>query len=325
MGQQQDWIIPKDDYHESFSDNYNENMYFYTNYYDGSYGEFLYVDFQNKTTHPISGDLYHAQNIGGDYYLDGNKNLYYKNTLCNLNFSEITEFGGARINYASYCNYNNKDCFWLKLTSSSGVKFNALVDIEGNILIQPTKSYETIIGEKDGWNTKYTGFTYNSNLCIAKDTESGLYGYINLDGEWEIQPIYNSASNFFGDDDNAVAVVNNSIIINRQGEIIYTFKDTPIELVDNLNGTYKYTISGAGGSYYLIFTEDGNLTIENIMSGGWFSKDGKYDIKGGKLIISDFGSFTLALFPIVTSDGTYSFRKEGDSIFIEDTEWILVE
>ena len=76
--------------------------------------------------------------------------------------------------------------------------------------------------ESTTYTKRYTTYTFYAGLCKAQDTTTSLYGYIDLQGNWVIQPLYNSVTDFSGEGDDAVAVVNNNTIINRKGEVIFT-------------------------------------------------------------------------------------------------------
>ena len=108
----------------------------------------------------------------------------------------------------------------------SNVYFTALVDIDGTLLISPTNEYQAFYA-KTGYHV-YSMYYTGSGLCKVKDTESGLFGFIDYHGNWAIQPQFssaNSVSDFYGEGDDAVAVVNNTKIINRKGEVIFSIKN----------------------------------------------------------------------------------------------------
>lgn len=59
-------------------------------------------------------------------------------------------------------------------------------------------------------------YSFNDGLCLAKDVASGLYGYLNTDGQWEIQPQYQKAGEF----SEGYATVNGNTIIDTNGNIV---------------------------------------------------------------------------------------------------------
>ena len=59
---------------------------------------------------------------------------------------------------------------------------------------------------------------------MAKDNKTGKYGYINVYGDFVIDAQFDSATNFYGEGFDAVAVVNEDTIINEKGETLFTIK-----------------------------------------------------------------------------------------------------
>lgn len=186
---------------------YSRNYYFYTHYYDGSYGDYYY----NSTGFEYDESLF--QTAG---------NIILRDEKIVLRLYNIPEFGGANILDVDYCSYDDKDCFWVYLSNTSWVRFVSLIDIDGNVIITPTKDYTTFYRSTMHVNEVYFAYNVKAGLCKAEDTESGLFGFIDMSGNWVIQPQYRDVSDFYGEVDNAVAVADHNTIINSKGDIIFT-------------------------------------------------------------------------------------------------------
>ena len=119
-----------------------------------------------------------------------------------------------------------KLCFTIRMINPNRVTFYSVIDEYGNVLIEPTSKYELGYEYREEIlyipYTHYVNYTFQGGLCIARDTTTGLYGYIDLQGNWAIQPQYDQVTDFHERGDNAVAVVNGNTIINRNGEVIFT-------------------------------------------------------------------------------------------------------
>ncbi|MBP3321292.1 MAG: WG repeat-containing protein [Clostridia bacterium] len=147
-----------------------------------------------------------------------------------LNLEMIDAFGDANVRDISYINTGKKPAFSLYLESSSGVFFSAIIDVDGNIIMAPTNElsigYESYY--KSNWlDEKYSQHDYSCNeyhagLCVAKKDE--LFGFIDASGIWIISPKYGSVTDFYGEGESAVAVVNNSTIINSKDEVVFSIE-----------------------------------------------------------------------------------------------------
>ena len=143
-------------------------------------------------------------------------------------FSEIPELAAAStITDVAYSKINGKEYFTLHLLSSNRVEFSAVIDTEGNVVISPTSKYVVAEKYQEVLNsimsaTRYAAYSFSENgLCKAKDAQTGLYGFIDINGEWVIQPQYKSVTDF-SDGEDSVAIVDDNTIINSKGEIIFT-------------------------------------------------------------------------------------------------------
>ena len=177
--------------------------------------------------------------LGNGYYAEyyrGTKKTYidisttYQNAI--LSFEYIDELGGASVRAVNYyADHSGEDFITLYLESSSGVFFSTIIDMDGDIILSPTKniSLGKLIYKGNGvieqYNEKvYQCYSFSSGVCIAQDSQSGLYGYINTDGDWVIEAQFQNVTDFYGEGDNAVAVVNKNTVINRNGDIIFTIE-----------------------------------------------------------------------------------------------------
>jgi len=193
-----------------------------------------YIDFLTGEKTEVQLDFLDTiwRNLGNNYYFVDTKRpeydyelvLLYKDEIV-LTFSEIEEFANATPIGVSRCEFGGKNYFAVVLESQSKVKFTALIDENGKVLISPTKEY-VFVSEKDeyqyGYNKIYTMTPIVDGIFRAKSATSGLYGYVDLEGNWVIEPKYTSACDFYGKGDDAVAVVNGNTIINKKGETVFS-------------------------------------------------------------------------------------------------------
>ena len=233
----------------------------------------------------------------------------------NIDLDQVENFSSASYYYyhVSSKNNNKGQLATVALKNSNGTWFYSIVDSNGNVLMQPQKNITFPLVDK---TTEIDNYDFCKDLCPAKDADSGYWGYIDPNGNWKIQPQYSTATSFSAD---GYATVNDKIVINTEGKVILSPAGWANEVVTSLSGTYKYT----GSSYndwYLTFSEDGTLRItEHMGMAGSSWSTGKYQIKGSILVVSDTG-YNIGC-PTITKDGEYTFRKEGDTIIIGESEW----
>ena len=204
------------------------NVYFLNDYP-------YYVSSDKKTSFKI--DLRRPRHLEKDYYYPlGDSTIKFKgiNFLYDfsqgtqdsyLYFKSIEELGGASVMSIAYQRINENDAFVLNLHSDSGVGFMAVVDFNGNVLAEPVKAW---IGDpiyQSQLIPFLIGYSINP-ICAgyikAQDQDTKLFGYIDLTGNWVIPAQYESATDFFGEGDSAVAVVNGDTLINRKGEVLFS-------------------------------------------------------------------------------------------------------
>lgn len=271
---------------------------------------------------------------GDAVLIQGTDHSYYNDELIHFNISEHDSgYTSSHLNWsvdldevenfasASYYYYHASNSMndkgqlaTVALKNSSGTWFYSIVDSNGNVLMQPQKNIAfPISSEKE-----ITKYDFCKNLCPAKDVESGYWGYIDPYGNWKIQPQYSSVTAFSAD---GYATVNDKIIINTEGKVVLSPAGWVNEVVTSLSGTYKLNADNSWSTWYLSFTEDGELRItESMGSAGSSWKTGNYQIKGSTLVVSNIG-YNIGC-PIY-NDGDYTFRKEGDTLIIGDSEWTL--
>ena len=233
---------------ESISDWYR-NLAFISDYTKDSSGRYVYLDFDNQVATRIGifydEDDYLMNDYINDYYFVSNgsswngvdygdsiilRGLYISNNSLHtkniINLSDIEEFAGASIMGASGSSLDEglRLCFNVYLKSKNGVFFSAVINDDGEILVSPTKEYQLGYQDTSVIPYRYVCYAFSGNgLCKAKDTETGLFGYIDLEGNWAMDPQYTSATDFC--DIDGVAVVNNGkTIIDSKGNIVLTLE-----------------------------------------------------------------------------------------------------
>ncbi|MBQ8414894.1 MAG: WG repeat-containing protein [Clostridia bacterium] len=200
------------------------------------------------------------------------------------------------------------------LLNESNIWFYSIVDSNGNVVLQPQR--DIAFPYSGGANGMIT-YEFCKDLCPAQDATSGYWGYVSPDGEWKIMPQFYSATPFSSD---GYATVNEKIVIDTEGNVVLSPAGWVNDIVTSLNGIYVTRINSY--SYYLTFSEDGKVTIEEKTSGFSSKREGNYRLLGSNLTITEMGAFYGSPFG---GDGVYSFRKEGNTIYLNDTAWTLTE
>ena len=209
---------------------------------NGSLGDSIYIDYKNQTVIKSDFDFYPIKNtthrlLSNDfvalyYGMLGTQGscyaIVYKNQII-IDLRDIPEFGGAEVHTISYAEHNGKHYFTIVLESKSNVLFHALMDADGNILISPTTNYNLSYSyKKESYSTEntYVAYSFSAGLCKAQDTETGLFGFIDLNGKWVIEPQYKNVTDFSEYNGEAYAVVDEITIINSKGKVVFTAKQT---------------------------------------------------------------------------------------------------
>ena len=154
-----------------------------------------------------------------------------KGTQLLLDLKKVEAYAGvARFRHVvGWMGTDSKIYFTVRMVSPDGVTFFSVIDEEGNVLIEPTTKYHLGYEYKETVNymsvTYYENYAFSADRCIAKDAETGLFGYIDLTGNWVIPARYTYVTYFQGEGDAAIAIVNGNTIINRKGEVIFSIGD----------------------------------------------------------------------------------------------------
>ena len=171
------------------------------------------------------GNEYYYCSRGEKYNLDY-YNIILKDDFPVLILDKISAFSNAKIVRVARTEYKGTDYFAVLLLSKSNVFFYSLIDIDGNIIIAPTNecsfmyTYKEIVGSFK--ETHYAAYSFIGSLCKAQDTETGLFGFIDINGNWVIEPQYQNVTDFFEYGNDAYAVVDDLTIINSKGETVFT-------------------------------------------------------------------------------------------------------
>ncbi len=231
-----------------------------------------------------------------------------------IDLTEVPEFSGAENVHA--CASGDDEYSPVVIQSGSGVHFYAVVDARGNVTMKPQKA----IGFS---NSAY----FRHGLCPAMDMESQLWGYVNVQGEWVIQPIYASVSKF---SNNGLATVNERIVIDATGKVVIAPVTWTGEILTSLEGTYVFTgtttyTSLFGEVYTLVFTKDGQMECRQKEALSTYKLN--YVLQGYSITVDNLIPAPSS-FPIFRKDGgskICSISLKGNILTIGNTTWKLVE
>ncbi len=176
----------------------------------------------------------------------------------------------------------------------------ATMDMNGNVLMAPTKDIELGTGE-------YDQFVFSNDLCCAYEPSSGLWGYVDVYGNWKIKPQYESVTTFSYA---GYAVVDELLVIDTNGEVVLDISERGD--LHPLEGKYK--LSGAYFPLYLTFSRDGNVVVD----GGYTCA---YEVHSDTLVI--YSESISALYGTGLNSGANTFEQDGDNLIIEGKRWIL--
>lgn len=276
----------------------------------------IYNDSNSNVSESGEATIYKDGNIFSFNIADYDSNFTPTLDTWTLDVKKVESFA-----VAASCEYNVSNdaggagqVATVVLKSKDDVCYYAIVDGAGNVLMEPQRNVEFPYGVYIGWNEgkSIETYTFSKGLCPARDAVSGKWGYIDTQGNWKIQPQYTSALFFSGD---GYATVNDTTVIDTNGHIVLS----PSAPKTDLSGKYCWR-DGMGDKYYLTFTTDGQINYKRP----YYAEDkiGRYQIQGASLTISEMGTIYV---DIIKGDGTYSFRLDGNKLYIDDKEWTLVE
>lgn len=183
-------------------------------YSEQSYGK---IDWENKTITYVDYDEYKKSLVTYEKmakaYYDFAFEYMTKIDVDIMDFSE-SEVNGEL--YTSLCVRNKDSEYFYCIYKESVFDGDSKVANEKFIL----DATQDIVLSNYTLGHYYTNdeciYSFNDGLCLAKETTSGLYGYLNTDGQWAIQPQYQKASEF----SEGYATVNGNTIIDTNGNIV---------------------------------------------------------------------------------------------------------
>ena len=206
-------------------------------------GEAYFLDYAGKTSYHLgsyqSAIVYDPPvlHLLENYYVAYSRSTYnkqyseiYRQGEKILNFKDIPDLAGAKVKAVSMSEVDSKLYLILYVVNGDGVFFSIISDTEGHFVATPTKQYNLgyqSLSLKDGayYYEDFEAYTFHSGLCKAQETETGLFGYIDLAGNWVIPAQYEKVTDFQGEGDDAIAIVNGNTIINRKGEVIFSINE----------------------------------------------------------------------------------------------------
>lgn len=169
-----------------------------------------YVNYQFETVFKISDNesLWKAMNLENIRYVRFETGMFHDGYVVASMEREFLDQSGF-------------DLYYFVLDKTGALAFPPRSDIE----------WEKAPGKSDLLNDSGAEYSthYESGLCPAKQRSTGLWGYIDLQGEWVIEPIYTWASNF----SSGHAIVRQKYsqsyskkhLIDKTGSIIFSTED----------------------------------------------------------------------------------------------------
>lgn len=232
----------------------------------------------------------------------------------NVDLSSLEAFKGMTVSAYAVSQSNNSvgRVATVLLENADGNYSFATVDATGKVLMAPQTAinfcYSVKQFNEDGEHVSngFVPYAYSHDLCPARDMTSGLWGYINSEGEWVIQPAYTSATEFFED---GYAVVNSKVIIDTDGKTVLSPEGCENTIVTKLSGQYKFEFPH--GDYMTItFNEDGSGTYRENVTGYRMES---YTLLGSTIQLNGKRSFMY----FINRGVEYSFAVEGENIIID--------
>ena len=203
-------------------------------FFDNDLKKAYYIDFKTGEITEGQEDFNDLKwrNLGNNFYFVNSKINQYNREYVLLHkdkvvvtFSQINDFSTAKPIGMDRYEFGGKDYFAVVLASQSGVKFTSIIDESGKVIMAPTNKYVFVEERQEyahGFNYIYTMNPIVDGIIRVRSSESELYGFVDVNGNWVIEPTYTSASDFYGEGDSAIAVVNNNTIIDRNGNVVFS-------------------------------------------------------------------------------------------------------
>ncbi len=238
-----------------------------------------------------------------DYDPHFGENLPASSTAPTVQLEEIPEFQGAKkiVGYA----YGVDDYSAVYIQSPSDTDFYAIVDRNGTVTMQPQKEI--------GFH-KYSYFRHN--LCPAYDITSNLWGYVDPEGTWIIQPQYASATYF---SEEGLATVNDNIVIDTAGRVVIAPAGWGDNQIEYLTGTYQYQENDYW-IYTIAFYQDGTIKCHFDIS----THTGTYQIIGQSIVV-DINFPAYSGFPVFKTKKEYGFTLNGNELKFGGKIWTRLE
>ncbi len=173
-----------------------------------------YLDFETQTAKIATySNIIHHELGNGYWYMNSADSIsIMKKEEIFLDLGAIEAFKPAEINDVEYAYIDGKDYFIVHLTNSGGTGFQAVIDGEGNVVIEPTNEYT--------FEVPYHGANFLL-ICTYKNYER-LYGFIDIEGNILTAPTYKDTS------------INDICTYNGVTSIIINYGTTLVDLNGNV-------------------------------------------------------------------------------------------
>ena len=112
----------------------------------------------------------------------------------------------------SFSEVDRTDIAVMRVMNKNYETFYTVLDYTNRkLLLEPTQS--VIL-----WNEKTKSAPeFHDGVCKALDADSRMYGYIDVYGNWVIEPQYEKATDF----SDGYAVVNGTTVINKENAVVF--------------------------------------------------------------------------------------------------------
>ncbi|MBE6564225.1 MAG: WG repeat-containing protein [Ruminococcaceae bacterium] len=173
------------------------------------------IDWENKTIACVDYDEYIEYSESAEK-LDKNWYSYAFDELLGVDV-EVTDIA---------ISYEDNIYISAIVRNTDGECFSILVKevrdpFSRSIILQPTQDVQITSYTPQKYYWEKPGdviYQYRNGLCLAKDTKSGLFGYLNTDGKWAIEPQYQKAGEF----SEGYAIINRTTVIDTTGKVVFS-------------------------------------------------------------------------------------------------------